>query len=95
MKKTMIVMAVALFAALPLRADSKMTMTDKDCSTHCDLRELQKQVDALEKAEKTNEASGDKALTREAKKAQLKKETQYYKEKIQKIEDQMGKMDMK
>ena len=95
MKKTMIVMAVALFAALPLRADSKMTMTDKDCSTHCDLRELQKQVDALKQAEKTNDNSGDKATVREAKKAQLKKDIAIDEAKLQKIKEQMGNMDMK
>lgn len=89
MKKIMMgLVGLSLFAVGPVRAnagDDHAKMTEKDCSTHCDLRELQKQVDALRAAEKANETSGEKATSRMAKRAQLEKDIKINEEKLEKI----------
>ncbi len=89
------IMGMSLLAAWPVRADEghegHAKMSEKDCSTHCDLRELQKQVDALRAAEKANETSGEKATTRLAKRAQLEKDIKIDEEKLEKIKAEFEK----
>ena len=85
------IVGMSLLAAMPVRAERMAGMSDKDCSTHCDLRELQKKVDALKSADKTIDASGDKLATKAAKKAQIQKDIEIDQAKLDEIKAEMSK----
>ena len=90
-KTVMGIIGMSLLAIAPVRAERMAGMSDKDCSTHCDLRELQKKVDALKAADTANDTSGEKATSKAAKKAQIQKDIEIDQAKLDELKAQMNK----
>ena len=81
MKRCLLLIAgLALLAGKPIMAET-MKHDDAMCTKHCNIMELQKKVDALKKAENTQ----DKLATKE----HLKKDIEMYEKKLQELKAEL------